>query len=60
MEMVKSRIINLEAVVSRYFEFKGDEKEFKEYLDSKAKESSKDGAGDSVRDDKQQEVSKSK
>ena len=60
MEMVKSRIVNLEAVVSRYFEFKGDEKEFKKHLDEKVKESDKARTSDSVPDDKRKEISKSK
>jgi hypothetical protein len=54
------RIINLETLLSKYFEFKKDEKKFKEFLDKQAEELNKDGASDSVRDEKQQKVPESK
>ncbi len=54
------RIINLETLLSKYFEFKKDEKKFKEFLDKQAEELNKDRASDSVRDEKQQEVPESK
>ena len=54
------RIINLETLLSKYFEFKKDEKKFKKFLDKQAEELNKDGASDSVRDEKQQEVPESK
>ena len=60
MEIAKMRIINLETLLSKYFEFKKDEEKFKKFLDKQAEEIAKDRAGDSVRDDKQQEVSKAK
>ena len=59
MEVVKVRIINMETLISKYFEFKKDEKKFKKFLDKQAEEIAKDRTGDSVRDDKQQKVSKS-
>ena len=60
MEVVKIRIINLETLISKYFEFNKDEEKFKKFLDKQAEEIAKDRAGDSVRDDKQQEVPESK
>ncbi len=60
MEVAKMRIINLETLLSKYFEFKKDEKKFKEFLDKQAEELNKDGASDSVRDEKQQKVPESK
>ena len=60
MEVAKMRIINLETLLSKYFEFKKDEKKFKEFLDKQAEELNKDRASDSVRDEKQQEVPESK
>ena len=60
VEVAKVRIINLETLLSKYFEFKEDEKKFKEFLDEKAAELNKDGTIDSVPDDKQQEVPESK
>ena len=60
MEVAKARIINLETLLSKYFEFKKDEEKFKEFLDKEAERLNKDGASDSIRDDKQQEVPKSK
>ena len=60
MEIAKLRIINLENLLANYFEFNKDEKKFKEFLDKKAEKLNKDRASDSVRDDKQQEVSESK
>lgn len=60
MEVAKMRIINLETLLSKYFEFKKDEKKFKKFLDKQAEELNKDGASDSVRDEKQQEVPESK
>ena len=60
MEVVKIRIINLETLISKYFEFNKHEEKFKKFLDKQAEELNKDRTSDSVRDDKQQEVSKSK
>lgn len=60
MEVAKVRIINLETLLSKYFEFKEDERKFKKFLDDKAAELDKDGTVDSVRDDKQQEIPESK
>ena len=60
MEVVKIRIINLETLISKYFEFNKHEEKFKKFLDKQAEELNKDRTSDSVRDDKQQEVSESK
>ena len=60
MEVAKARIINLETLLAKYLEFKKDEEKFKKFLDKQAKELNKDGASDSVPDEKQQEVPKSK
>ena len=60
MEVVKIRIINLETLISKYFEFNKHEEKFKKFLDKQAEELNKDRTSDSVRDYKQQEVSESK
>ena len=60
MEVAKMRIINMETLISKYFEFKKDEKKFKTFLDKQAEELNKDRASDSVPDDKREKVSKSK
>ena len=59
LEVAKVRIINLETLLSKYFEFNKDEKKFKNFLDKQAKKLNQDGTSGSVRDDKRQEVSKS-
>ena len=58
MEVAKMRIINLETLLSKYFEFKKDEKKFKEFLDKQAEELNKDRASNSKSDNGQQKVSK--
>ena len=60
MEVVKVRIINMETLISKYFEFKKDEKKFKKFLDKQAEELNKDRVSGSVPDDKRQEVPESK
>ena len=60
MGIARARIINLENLLVKYFEYNKDDEKFKEYLDKEAEKYAKDGAGDSVRDDKQQEVLESK
>ena len=59
MEVVKIRIINLETLISKYFEFNKDEEKFKKFLDKEAKKLNKDRTSDSVPDDKRKEVPKS-
>ena len=54
------RIINLETLLGKYFEFKKDEKKFKDFLDKQAEKLNKDRASDSVPDDKREEVPESK
>ena len=60
MEVAKMRIINLETLLDKYFEFKKDEKKFKDFLDKQAEKLNKDRASDSVPDDKREEVPESK
>ena len=60
MEVVKIRIINLETLISKYFEFNKHEEKFKKFLDKQAEELNKDRTSDSVPDEKQQEVPESK
>ena len=60
MEVAKMRIINLETLLGKYFEFKKDEKKFKDFLDKQAEKLNKDRASDSVPDDKREEVPESK
>ena len=60
MEVAKVRIINLETLISKYFEFKKDEEKFKKFLDKEAKKLDKDRVSDSVPDDKREEIPESK
>jgi len=60
MEVAKVRIINLENILVKYFEYKKDDKKFKKYLDKEAQKNVENGTVDSVRDNKQPEVSKPK
>ena len=60
MEIARVRILNIESLLSKYFEYKKDEEKFKKYLDREAKKLAKDRASSSVRDDRQQEISPSK
>ena len=60
MEVAKMRIVNIETLLSKYFEFKKDEKKFKKFLDKQAEKLNKDRTSDSVPDDKREEISKSK
>ena len=60
MEIARVRILNIESLLSKYFEYKKDEEKFKKYLDKEAEKLAKDRVSDSVRDDKQQEISSSK
>ena len=58
MEVVKIRIINLETLISNYFEFNKHEEKFKKFLYKQAEELNKDRTSDSKSDDRQQKVSK--
>ena len=60
MEIARLRILNLENLLVKYFEYKKDDKKFKKYLDKEAEKHAKDRADGSIRDDKQQEVLESK
>ena len=60
MEIARLRILNLENLLVKYFEYKKDDKKFKKHLDKEAKRLAEDRANDSVPDDKQPEVSESK
>jgi len=54
------RIINLENLLVKYFEYKKDDKKFKKYLDKEAQKNVENGTVDNIRDNKQPEVSKPK
>ena len=60
LENLAKRTYNIEFIIDNYHEWKGEKDEFKKYVLKEAEKLSKDGAGDSVRDDKQQEVLESK
>ena len=60
MDIAKMRIINLENLLVKYFEYKKDDKKFKKYLDKEAKKLAEDRTSSDLRDDKQQEVPESK
>ncbi len=60
MEIARVRILNLENLLVKYFEYNKHDKKFKKYLDKEAEKYAKDRADDSVRDDKQPEVLESK
>ena len=60
MEIARLRIINMENLLVKYFEYKKDDKKFKKHLDKEVKRLAKDRANNSVPDDKQPEVSESK
>ena len=60
MEIARVRIINMENLLVKYFEYKKDDKKFKKYLDKEVKRLAKDRANNNVPDDKQPEVSESK
>ena len=60
MEIARLRILNLENLLVKYFEYKKDDKKFKKYLDKEAEKNAKDRISSDLRDDKQQEVAESK
>ena len=60
MEIARVRIINLETVVAKYFEYKKEENKFKKFLDKQAERIAKDGTGNSVHNKEQQKVSESR
>ena len=60
MGIARARIINLENLLVKYLEYKKDDKKFKKHLDKEAQKNVENGTVDSVRDDKQPEVSKPK
>ena len=60
MEIARARILNLENLLVKYFEYNKHDEKFKKYLDKEAEKYAKDGADGSIRDDKQQEVLESK
>ena len=59
MEIARVRIINLETVVAKYFEYKKEESKFKKFLDKQAERIAKDGTSNSVHNKEQQKVSES-
>ena len=60
LDIARVRILNIETLISKYFEYNKDEEKFKKYLDKEARKLAKNGAVDSVPDDKREEISKSK
>ena len=60
MEIARLRILNLENLLVKYFEYKKDDKKFKKYLDKEAEKNAKDRVDSSVPNNKQQKVSESK
>ena len=42
MEIARVRILNIESLLSKYFEYKKDEEKFKKYLDREAKKLAED------------------
>ena len=57
LDIARVRILNIETLISKYFEYNKDEEKFKKYLDKEARKLAKNGAVDSVHNDRQQEVS---
>ena len=60
MEIAKMRIINLENLLVKYFEYNKDDKKFKKYLDKETEKLNKDRAKDNPSDNKRKSISKSK
>ena len=60
MEIARLRIINMENLLVKYFEYKKADKKCKKHLDKEVKRLAKDRANNNVPDDKQPEVSESK
>ena len=60
LDIARVRILNIETLISKYFEYRKDEEKFKKYLDKEARKLDKNRAVDSVHNDRQQEVSPSK
>ena len=60
MDIAKMRIINLENLLVKYFEYNKDDKKFKKYLDKETEKLNKDRAKDNPSDNKRKSISKSK
>ena len=60
MEMQKERQGSLEVVLSEYVAYNKDDEKFGKHMEKRAAEVNKNRVGDSISDDKQQKVSKSK
>ena len=59
VEALMRRLGNLEYITETYHEYKKEKDDFIKYLNKKTERDAKDGDGDSIRDDKQQEISES-
>ena len=59
MEIARVRIINLETVVAKYFEYKKEENKFKKFLDKQAERIAKERTSNSIHNKEQQKVSES-
>ena len=60
VEVLRKRHLNMEVILSHYISYSKDDEGFKKYMDKKAKELDENRAKESVRDDKQQDISESK
>ncbi len=59
IEALMRRLGNLEYITETYHEYKKEKDDFIKYLNKKTERGTKDGDGNSVRDDRQQKVSES-
>ena len=57
--MLVARVNKLEYITETYHEYKKEKDDFIKYLNKKAERDTKDGDGNSVRDDRQQKISES-
>ena len=57
--MLTQRLGRLEYITETYHEYKKEKDDFIKYLNKKAERDTKDGDGNSVRDDRQQKISES-
>ena len=58
--MQRERQRRLEVVLSEYVAYNKDDEKFKKHMETRIEEADKNRVGDSIPDDKQQKVSKSK
>ena len=60
IEILRQRLGKLEYITETYHEYKEEKEDFIKYLDKKLERENKDRDGGSIRDDKQQNISKSR